>query len=243
VGCNAECLATLFAALIGALFGSVGAVIVENLYARRSEESRKREVLVQRYLYRLQDAAESLLYRLRNLGGGEPNSDSEENEDHRKYRETTMLYALGRVLAVERIFALEAVYPQLDIAYRKLWKKRKLGEKLKQLRIDDKWNKWGAQHFYKYQRISLAEAAIEREGEQFRPSTYLEFRRKFDLEGSVEHEWLEPAREAVSKFSQQKTPEEQKLLQDMRNSLVGIVMLTSEKTHIRPSWEATSLNS
>jgi hypothetical protein len=239
VGCNADCLATLFAALIGALFGSVGAVIVENLYARRGEESRKREVLVQRYLYRLQDAAESLLYRLRNLGDGEPNSDSEESEDHRYYRDTTMLYALGRVLAVERIFALEAVYPQLDIAYRKC----KLGAKLKQLRIDDKWNKWGAQHFYKYQRISLAEAAIEREGEQLRPSDYLEFRRKFDPEGSVEREWLEPAREAVSKFSRQETAEEKNLLQNMHNSLVEIVKLISKKTHIRPSWEATSQNS
>jgi hypothetical protein len=116
VGCNAECLATIFAALFGAFFGSVGAVILANWYARRGEESRKREILVQRYLYQLQDAAEALLYRLRNLGDGEPNSDSEENAEHVQYRETTMLYALGRVLAVERIFALEAVYPQLDMA-------------------------------------------------------------------------------------------------------------------------------
>jgi len=218
-----EYLATLFGALIGAVIGSVGAVIIENWLARRGEESRKREVLVQRYLYQLQDAAESLRYRLANLGDRRQAWYARELGDYHNYLETTTLYALGRVLAVEHIFALEAVYPQLDIAY------PKLGEQLRGLRIDN-IRVWEGLGFYKYDRISLAEAVIEREGERFRPSTYLEFRRKFEAEASAEIEWLAPARHVVRKLINQRGE-----IEDMRAPLVEIVQLVAPKTGIATS--------
>jgi len=219
-----EYVATLLGALIGAVIGSVGSVVVENRLARRDEESRKREALVQRYLYQLQDAAESLWYRLRNVGKvgriplwGDP------------YWETTMLYALGRMLAIERIFALEAVYPQLDIAY------PKLGDQLRGLRIDNMLSDQGYLGFYKYERMLLAEAILEHEGDQFRPSTYLEFRRRYEAEESTEREWLEPARRAMISFLSREMEQNRTQMLHLRNSLAEIVRLIAPKTGIATS--------
>jgi hypothetical protein len=59
--------ATVLAALIGAVIGSLGAVLVEAHLKRRAEETARRQILVRRYLFQLQDAAESLWFRLYNL--------------------------------------------------------------------------------------------------------------------------------------------------------------------------------
>jgi hypothetical protein len=223
-----EYLAQIYAALIGAVIGSVGAVIVENLFARRREESRKREVLVQQYLYQLQDAAESLRYRLKNLEARPQPWFEQELSDYRAYLETTTLYALGRVLAVEHIFALEAVYPQLNIAY------PKLRQQLIGLRIDN-LQVWEDLDFYKYDRMSLAEAVIEREGEQFRPSTYLEFRRKFEAEESAEIEWLEPARHVVRNLIGQYGEGLNEEIDRVRTPLIEIVQAVAPTTGIATS--------
>jgi hypothetical protein len=67
-----------------------------------------RRALVGRHLWQLQDAAETLWYRLQNLK--DQGGRYVMTEDY--FAETTV-YALGRVLAVERIFGLEGVYPEL----------------------------------------------------------------------------------------------------------------------------------
>jgi hypothetical protein len=58
---------TIVAALIGSVIGSVGAVLADHWMTGRSEKFHKREMLVQRYLFQLQDALELLWFRLRNL--------------------------------------------------------------------------------------------------------------------------------------------------------------------------------
>jgi hypothetical protein len=187
-----EYVTTLLAALIGAVMGSVGAVLTGHLLTRRAEERHRREALVQRYLFQLQDAVEALWYRLDNLA----------LHDGRyvmvnAYFETTTLFALGKVLAVGRIMALDGAYPQLEAAYPKL-----VGFlKEHQRRIDRELQGVG---FYQYDRVSLAEAIIEREGEQFRISTYLEFRRRYEAEGSPENKWLTPAKEAIERLHPQR---------------------------------------
>ena len=241
-----EYLATLIAALIGAIIGSVVPGILAHFLTIRREESLKRELLVQRYLYQLQDAAESLRYRITNLEDRKLLYAQQIGlgNYYRDYLETTILYALGRVLAVEHIFALEAVYPQLDNAY------PKLGEQLRGLRLDNigVWENLG---FYKYDRVSLAEAVIEREGDRFRPSTYLEFRRKIEAEQieaekikaekikaedevSAEIEWLTPtwltpARHVASKIRAERSEGE---IQQIHELLGKIVHLVVPKTGI-----------
>jgi len=181
---------TIVAALIGSVIGSVGAVLADHWMTGRSEKFHKREMLVQRYLFQLQDALELLWFRLRNLayfGGKFVMSD--------EYYVITTLYALGRVLALERIFALEAVYPQLDAIY------PGLGKLLKErdYRIE---RQLPGSLFFQYNRISLAESVIVHEGDVFRTSTFLEFRRRYEAENSQEKQWLTPATDAIRSLSQ-----------------------------------------
>jgi hypothetical protein len=99
---------------------------------------------------------------------------------------------IGRVLAIERIFALEAVYPQLDSIY------PGLGKLLKEHRIDYQLPGF---NFYQFDRLSLAETVIVHEGDLFRASTFLEFRKRYEAEDSSEKKWLEPASEAIQSLS------------------------------------------
>jgi hypothetical protein len=180
-------VSTIAAALIGSVIGSVGAVLTDHWLTGRSEKFHRREVLVQRYLFQLQDALEMLWYRLKNLAfrGGQ-------NVMSKKYYETTTLYALGRVLAIERIFVLEAVYPQLDAIY------PGLGKSLKEQRIERQLPTY---HFFQFDRISLAETIIVHEEDLFRTCTFLEFRRQYEAENAAEKEWLAPAWEAIQSLS------------------------------------------
>lgn len=45
--------------------------------------------------------------------------------------------------------------------------------------------------------VSLAEAVIEHEGDLFRTSTYLEFRRRYEAENALEQQWLAQASKAI----------------------------------------------
>lgn len=174
--------ATILAALIGSVIGSLGAVLFESRLKRRAEETARREILVRRYLFQLQDAAESLWFRLYNLNfqDGRGVMDDE-------YFANTMLYALGRVLAIERILVLEGIYPELEALY------PELGEFLKANRLDPKL----ADTVYQYHRLALAESMIERAEDGFRPSTYLEFRRRYESSEHGEQQWLAPALEGI----------------------------------------------
>jgi hypothetical protein len=183
-------LASLLAALIGAGVGSIGAVIAADWHKRRAEMTERRQALVQRYLFQLQDSIESLWYRLDNLARRHGRLVMGD-----QYFETTTLYALGRVLAIERLLALEGVYPQLETLY------PGLGRFLMERRVDSALGSG----FYQYDRLSLAEAVIEREGDRFRASTYLEFRRRYENEDSGERAWLAPAREAIQALSEART--------------------------------------
>jgi len=59
--------ATILAALIGAMIGSVGSILLDAWLRGNREKKRKRDELVQRYLLQLQDAVEGLWYRIDNL--------------------------------------------------------------------------------------------------------------------------------------------------------------------------------
>ena len=88
-------LVSLLAALIGAGVGSIGAVLTSERVRQKHETTERRQAFAQRYLFQLQDAAETLWFRLDNVArrGGRFVMDDD-------YFETTSLYALGRVLAM-----------------------------------------------------------------------------------------------------------------------------------------------
>ncbi len=176
-----ETVTAIVAALIGAVLGSGGAVFIQYLLTNRSEKLHRREILVQRYLFQLQDALEMLWYRLDNLANQYGRSVMSD-----EYFKITTLYVLGRVLALERIFMLEAVYPQLDAIY------GGLGKCLKRNRFDLKlqtYLKSQGFDFYQYDRFMLAEAVIVHEGDIFRTATFLEAKRGYEEKEALEKEW------------------------------------------------------
>lgn len=177
--------ATLLAALMGSVVGSIGGVVVQSWLSARSERSRQREDLVQRYLYQLQESVESLWYRLKNLRDYSGRAVMED-----QYFATSSLYSLGRVLALERILLLEGVYPQLQKV------NPGMGEFLKTHRLD---NHLGSV-MYQYDRLVLAEAVMEREGSHFRTSTYLEFSSRYETRPHQERDPLSLALAALERL-------------------------------------------
>lgn len=176
-------MATVLAALIGAFFGSIGTVAVQEWMHGRRERREHREALVHRYLFQLQDAVEALWHRVYNV-----RHEGGKGAMTPVYQASTTVYAIGRVLAAERILTLEGVYPQLKEHY------PELGETLQARRLSVEL---GFGNFQQYDRIALAEAVLERDERGFRPSTYLAFQQQY-MEGAAgEASWLERARTAV----------------------------------------------
>ena len=137
------------------------------------------------------------------------------------YYETTTLYALGKMLATERILAVEGVYPQLNAVYPELgdflWRER-FDERLEGIR------------FNKYDRIALAEAVTEREEGRFRTSTFLEFKKRYEADGSIEREWLKPASDTIKSLTLEKEKE-------LLDALFAIAEQVSRDTGVSTSSE------
>ena len=209
---------TIVAALIGSIIGSVGAVLADHWMTGRNEKFHKREMLVQRYLFQLQDALEMSWYRLHNLVIHDGKYIMAE-----EYYTITTLYALGRVLALERIFALEAVYPQLDAIY------SGLGKLLKQQDYQIE-RQLPASGFFQFNRLSLAEAVIVHEGDLFRASTFLEFWKLYETDHALEKQWLEPATNAIRSLSQNQMKH---LLYTISKKAITIAEKTSIDTSIK----------
>jgi len=161
----------------------LGAVWLAERHRRSAEEEARRRSLVNRHLFQLQEAADTLWHRLANVrhrGGRYVMTD--------EYFSQSTLYALGRVLAVERILGLEGVYPELAAL------DPNLSRFLKDHVIDSRLD---GTKFYKYDRLTLAETLIEGEEDRFRASTYVEFRRRYDDPSLGVRTWLAPALESL----------------------------------------------
>jgi hypothetical protein len=178
---------TLLSTLAGGAI-AFGTVLLQQRSARRAEADSRRERLRSRYLYQLQDAADSLWFRLHNLTerSGAPVMDARDP----LYREVTTLYALGRLLAVHRMLTLDGVWPELA-------RFQDITRPLRALTREDAWPS-GLLH---YDRMALGEAVLERDDEGFRTSTYLEFRRRYESDEALPREWRDRVRKAVEDFS------------------------------------------
>ena len=211
-----EAATTIVAALIGAVVGSGGAVLLAYILTQASEKRRRRDLLVQQYLFQLQDAIAMLWYRLQNLAFRQRRSYMEEEYGSDEYYMLTTMYAIGRVLALGRIFVLEAVYPQLDAAY------PKLSKFIREFKFD--LNLLSFQVF-RYERYLLAEAVMEHEMDLFRTSTFLEFRQRY--EAGKYKEWLKSAIHAIDSLTREWMVEQMIALQ-----LLEYQMTMTKNAHI-----------
>jgi hypothetical protein len=186
-------MADVIAGLIGAVIGgaaALGGAIVQARGAadterrRRDAEERRRQedlktqaadrrqALTRRYLFGLQDSAESLRRRLKNWADLWGKQVAEAADPG--YWDVTTLYAVARALAAERVLALEAVYPVLETDF------PDLAQFFKDHGVDHALEDTTGERLFRYHRLSLAEAALERESDEFRVLIFSEFRRRYE---------------------------------------------------------------
>lgn len=179
-------ISTIMAALIGAVFGSLGGVYLTHLLAQRAVSNDRRRRIVQLYLLQLQDAVQSLWFRFDNLSNRQGRRVME-NE----YFVATTLYAWARVIAYSRILLLDGVYPQLKNNFK--------DSVLKSFeKVDAKLKDPAFQH---YDRLALAEAVLVRDEGHTRTGTFLEFKTRYPNQESLSHWPFQRASEYIERLS------------------------------------------
>jgi hypothetical protein len=226
-----DALAGLIGALIGGAAAIAGAYLQARSAARTAQQQRadddkkaledqqrraaeRRQALTRRYLFGLQDSAESLRRRLENWAdqGGQPYADSRDPG----YWDITTLYAVARALAAERILALEAVYPILEADF------PTLAEFFKAKGVDVALAGAIGGGLFRYHRLTLAEAALERDADEFRVLIFSEFRQRFE-----DPEWglkrvLEPATNALAALTKPQMKRLETSLDEIVAQLEGV---------------------
>ena len=147
---------------------------------------------MRRYLAQLQDSCESLWFRLKNIAYERADIATDE-----EYLVTTTMYTLGRALGIERMLAIEGLYPEI-------WRRfPQLRSALVPRVVDSavaattrKARTERGRELQQYDRITLGEATVVRDGDGFRQSTFLEFRLRVEGEAR-EQLWWNPARASV----------------------------------------------
>lgn len=226
----------IIAALIGAIIGSVGAAFASYWLSRRGEKRQAYEIVMQRYLVQLQDAVDSLWYRfynLKDMGYREPSQRLADT-----YYLTTTLYALGKVLAFKHMIVGEGAYYNIEIVKPGLVdflrdRFEDIEKKLNHLNYENQLKV----NFFRYDRQALAETIIQRDGQNVRISTFLEFRKCYDDPNSQIKSILEPAREFILKLERPQFTELMSYLSQIAKKLESE---TGIKTNIKP--EKTDVN-
>src|SRR6185437_1594549 len=197
------------AGLLGALVGGLAAIGGAWLQARstaklqreeaaRQEQQRqaermallqdRRRILARRYLFQLGDAVDSLRHRVDNWAhrGGLEYSEGR----FPGYWEVTSLYAVARALGAERILDLEGVYVELEAV------SPNEAAKLPRHAVEQAVTK--AFGLFRYHRMALAEAVLDRSGDEFRLLIYSAFLRRYENPEWNLESLLEPVRQAFS---------------------------------------------
>jgi hypothetical protein len=226
-----DALAGLIGAFVGGAAAIGGAYLQARTAARTATQQRaaddkkalaereqrladRRQTLARRYLFGLQDSTESLRRRLENWAdrGGQPLADATDPG----YWDITTLYAVARALASERILALEAVYPALEADF------PDLVEFFKQNGVEIALADAVGERVFRYHRLALAEAALERDSDEFRVLIFSEFRRRYEDPDWGLQRLLEPATNALTALSKEQMKKLERSLEEITERLVSI---------------------
>ena len=114
------------------------------------------------------------------------------------YWEVTSLYAVARALGAERILALGGIYVELDAL------SSNEDTKFPERSVEEAVRGALGQNLFCYHRLALAEAVLDRVGDELRRLTYPEFLRRYE-----DPEWnlkslLEPSRQAFGSLSKER---------------------------------------
>jgi hypothetical protein len=153
----------------------------------------RQRLLARRYLYQLGDAVDSLWTRVDNWAhrGGYEYS----KRLYPDYWEETSLYAVARALGAERILDLEGIYVELHAL------SSSDAAKFPRHAVEEAVRE--AFGFLRYHRLVLAEAVLDRTGNEFRLLIYSEFLRRYEDPQWNLKSLLEPARQAFASIDKE----------------------------------------
>ena len=219
-------MSSAISGLLGAIVGGLAAIAGAWLQARntarlqreetaRQEKQRhaesvalldeRRRLLARRYLFQLGDAVDSLRHRVDNWAnrGGLEFSEGR----YPGYWEVTSLYAVARALGAERILDLEGVYVELQAL--SSVEAAKLPRRAVEEAVTQTFG------FFRYHRLALAEAVLDRADDEFRLLIYSEFLRRYE-----DPEWnlkslLEPVRQAFASIRKERFVELERSLRNL----------------------------
>ncbi|MCK2047136.1 hypothetical protein, partial [Chromohalobacter moromii] len=140
-------MSQIIAAITGAIIGSLITVIFEHHLKKKEEEREKRETLIKSHLYQLQEALESMCYRIDNLRNRDGRHVMSEN-----YFVNSGLYTLGSSIAAEHLLTQNGVIPKIKRLF------PALGNRLKEKPVSKSLTNMG---FHKLDRQYLAECVID----------------------------------------------------------------------------------
>ena len=195
----------LLAVLLGGLGALIGAVI-QYRFQRLSAEREERRELIETHFLQLQNALESLYYRINNLrdwGGKRVMTDD--------YFRLTSVYAIGRVLAYESLSVSRGIYAKLGYD-EALKRSLKAGLHRINIGLDD-------QRFLHYHRMQLAEMLLE-DGKVL---SYTDFLARVGEPG------FEPVVASAAAFVESVGPER---LDDIRAAASELVLLLEDHTRV-----------
>jgi hypothetical protein len=164
---SVETLATIVAALLGGVIGSLGAQWLGERYRQNQAiEATRRDVAV-RHLVQLQDALESLWFRIDNLAFRDGRQVMQSD-----YYELSTIYVIGYALAQKRLLTVEGAYAKLDVFQPGF--ARELEGDLEALERALGDSTTVTTSFYRYERRALADFLLAWDG-VWRVLSYTEF--------------------------------------------------------------------
>ena len=204
-----ESTATLLAALVGAVVGSLGSAYLSSRHSELQDRMRRMESLAQEHLYPLQDAIESLLHRVHNLSRRAGKSAMSE-----EYFEITTAFAVGRVLACERRLALHGIYPIVDGLY------PRLGNQLRENRLA--FDLLAGTQFY--DRVALSDVLTAWVGDRTRLVTFEEFRCRWRQDRDLAV-WIRPLVEAATRLGDSDADRKLRQLHELGSAIASELRL------------------
>jgi hypothetical protein len=162
-----DTLATIVAALVGGVIGSLGAQWLGERYRQtQAREAIQRDVAV-RHLVQLQDALESLWFRIDNLA-----LRAGRQVMHSDYYELSTIYVIGYALAQKRLLTIEGAYAKLDVFQPGFSEALEADLEAIERVLGDEGT--ASSSFYRYERRALAEFLLTWNG-VWRVLSYTEF--------------------------------------------------------------------
>ncbi|MDH3678060.1 MAG: hypothetical protein OEQ12_07150 [Nitrosopumilus sp.] len=160
--------------------------------AERKEKDKHVFDLTQRHLIQFEEILSSVWFRFHNFLYEDALEETLRREQKDGYLTYSTLYALGCLLAYQRLFLIEGIYAEMDRCSKDLDKTIK-NELITISKLLDELGKKLNSSFYRYDQLALAEGIMIKDDGKYKISSQYEFRQKLADPDSLQYSLLYPS--------------------------------------------------